>query len=309
MVLSTPVAFLIFNRPDTTAKVFEEIRRARPPKLLVVADGPRTGRPDDAKNCAAARDIINLVDWPCEVMTNYADVNMGCKRRVSSGLDWVFNTVEEAIILEDDCLPDLSFFWFCEELLERYREDERIMMISGTNLINGVKIDHDSYFYSKYPHIWGWASWSRAWKHYDVDMNKWPELRESDFLFDRGISKDEKRFWVNCFDRVFQGDLDTWDAQVTFMSFCQHGLTIFPHKNLVKNIGFGLDATHTRGRNWQADLPLYELAFPLRHPEIMSPHVKADDNRRRLEYSRGNIFVRIVGKISRILIATGRKRR
>lgn len=151
--LTTPVAFLVFNRPDTTIRVFEEIRRARPPKLLVVADGARADRPGEAEKCAQVRAIVEQVDWECGVLKNYADDNMGCKRRISSGLDWVFANVEEAIILEDDCLPHPSFFRFCEELLRRYRDDERVMMISGDNFQFGKKRTDYSYYFSKYPHI------------------------------------------------------------------------------------------------------------------------------------------------------------
>ena len=115
--LNTPVAFLIFNRPHTTQRVFAEIAKARPPKLLVVADGPRNDRPGEAELCAQTRAIIDQVDWDCEVLTHYADKNMGCKKRIASGIDWVFTQVEEAIILEDDCLPEASFFQFCEENL------------------------------------------------------------------------------------------------------------------------------------------------------------------------------------------------
>ena len=152
---STPVAFIIFNRPDTTKRVFAEIAKARPPKLLVIADGPRADHPADVEKCAAVRAIIDGVDWDCEVLKNYSDVNLGCKRRVSSGLDWVFDTVEEAIILEDDCLPHPTFFRFCEEMLEKYRDDKRIAMISGDNLQFGRKRTGYSYYFSRYPHIWG----------------------------------------------------------------------------------------------------------------------------------------------------------
>src|SRR6185369_14461868 len=165
--LTTPVAFIIFNRPDTTEKVFAEIARARPPKLLVIADGPRAGRAGEADRCAATRAIIDRVDWDCKVLTNYSDVNLGCKNRVASGIDWVFEQVPEAIILEDDCLPDPTFFRFCEELLIRYREDERISQICGANFQFGRKRSNDSYYFSRYNHIWGWASWRRAWQHYD----------------------------------------------------------------------------------------------------------------------------------------------
>src|SRR3989344_7840291 len=169
--LTTPVAFLLFNRPETTARVFAASARAKPPNLLVVADGPRANRPGEAELCAAARAVIEKVDWDCEVVTHFSEVNLGCKCRMSSGVDWVFQTVPEAILLEDDCLPHPSFFRFCEEMLEGYRNDERISMIGGTNFQKGRERSPDSYYFSRYTHIWGWASWRRAWqKIYDVEM-------------------------------------------------------------------------------------------------------------------------------------------
>jgi hypothetical protein len=180
--LRTPVAFIIFNCPETTDRVFEQIAKAKPSKLLVIADGPRENSPGEAERCAAVRSIIDNVDWDCEVLTNYSDVNLGCKRRIASGLDWVFDTVEEAIILEDDCLPDPTFFRFCDELLEKYRDDERITMISGDNFQFDRKKTDSSYYFSRDPHIWRWASWRHVWKNYDVDMQLWPEIRDGGWL-------------------------------------------------------------------------------------------------------------------------------
>ncbi len=287
--LGTTVAFLIFNRPDTTLKVFEEIRRAKPPKLLVVADGPRQTVPGEADRCAAARAVIDTVDWPCEVIKNYAESNLGCRKRVSTGLDWVFKTVNEAIILEDDCLPHPSFFRFCEDLLDRYREDERIMMISGFNFLGKRNDLRHSYFFSRYPHIWGWASWSTAWKYYDVDMKIWPELRDIHKFTDLFESRNEKKIWENCFDNVYNGAVDTWDAQVTFMFLCQNALAIFPCKNLITNIGFGRDATHTNKYHESAFLPPHEIEFPLNHPRTVSRDSKNDTIRMKREYSSSKL--------------------
>ena len=193
--LQTPVVLLIFNRPDTTERVFETIRQAKPPKLLVVADGPRADKPGEAEKCAAVRAILDRVDWDCQVIQNYADTNLGCRERVSSGLNWVFETVEEAIILEDDCLPHPTFFRFCEELLERYRHDDRIMTISGNNLQFGRPHTEDGYYFSRYTHIWGWASWRRAWRFYDLEMKAWPELRNTNWLAEKMKSERSANYW------------------------------------------------------------------------------------------------------------------
>jgi hypothetical protein len=276
--IKTSVCFLVFNRPDTTSRVFEEIRHARPPKLLVVADGPRLDRPGEAEKCAAARAIIEQVDWPCEVMKNYLDTNLGCKRRVSSGLDWVFETVTEAIILEDDCLPNPSFFRFCEELLEKYRDDERVIQIGGCNFQDGIKRGPASYYFSIYNHIWGWASWRRAWKHYDRDMSLWPALRSTDWLLTiGGGSKAFQQYWTKIFDTVYSGQVDTWDYQWTFSCWAQSGFTILPARNLVTNIGFGKDASHTKdNRGAHANLSLEVLEFPLSYPLTMVQDLAAD---------------------------------
>jgi hypothetical protein len=254
MSLSTPVAFIIFNRPDTTTKVFETIRQAKPQKLLVVADGSRIDRPDEAEKCAATRAVIDRVDWECEVITNYSDINLGCKHRVSSGIDWVFSQVEEAIILEDDCLPAPSFFQFCQTLLEKYRYDERIMMISGNNFQPENDRVKNSYYFSKYASIWGWATWRRAWKHYDVEMSSWQQFRDKGLL--NAVCNDpiEIEYWLKIFNDVSEDFIDTWDYQWGYTCWQQSGMCIMPSVNLISNIGFRDDATHTLGESPWAEM-------------------------------------------------------
>ena len=273
--LRTPIAFFIFNRPDTTGRVFEEIRKARPPKLLVVGDGPRADRPDEAEKCQAARSTIDTVDWPCEVLTKYSDVNLGCKVRISSGLDWVFEQVEETIILEDDCLPHLSFFRFCEELLDRYRDDKRICMISGNNFQQGKIRTRNSYYFSRYTHIWGWASWQRAWKRYDVNMEVWPEIRDKGWLYEMPLKKKVMSYWTTIFENVYKNVIDTWDYQWLFACWIQNGLSILPNVNLVSNIGFNKEATHTK-RNKCDNIKTEPMIFPLAHPRYVLRNFEAD---------------------------------
>jgi len=274
--LDTPVAFIIFNRPDTTAQVFAEIARAQPPRLLVIADGARSDRPGEAELCAATRAIIEGVDWDCEVKTQYADRNMGCRQRVSSGLDWVFDNTEAAIILEDDCLPDPSFFRFCEELLERYRDDERIAQISGDNFQFGRRRSADSYYFSRFNHIWGWASWRRAWKNYDVSMAAWPQARNEGWLQDILGDSHQARYWTKVFQRVVNGEIDTWDYQWVFASWVSNALTIIPNTNLISNIGFGPAATHTTRDSQFANMRTEAMKFPLRHPGFVIRDTQAD---------------------------------
>lgn len=274
--LQTPVAFIIFNRPDTTARVFAEIARAQPPQLLVIADGARSDRAGEAELCAATRAIIDRVDWDCEVQTLYADRNLGCRRRVSSGLDWVFDTVEAAIILEDDCLPDPSFFRFCEDLLERYRDDERIAQISGDNFQFGRRRTTGSYYFSRFNHIWGWATWRRAWKNYDVSLAAWPEVRDGGWLQDILGDSGQASYWSRLFQRVADGQIDTWDYQWVFACWISNALTILPNVNLVSNIGFGPAATHTTRDSQFANMPTETMQFPLRHPAFVIRDTQAD---------------------------------
>jgi hypothetical protein len=264
--LTTPVAFLIFNRPDTTAKVFETIRQAKPPKLLVVADGPRPDRPDDVEKCKAARAIIDGVDWDCEVLTNYSDVNLGCGKRVSTGITWVFKQFEEAIILEDDCLPHPDFFRFCEELLEKYKDDKRIMAIGGTNVMGEWKSSVQSYHFSYHGSIWGWASWRRAWYYFDLDMRLWANQEIRNRVRDVIADDNQYRQKVIGFEKVYRKEIDTWDYQWMFARLVQSGLTILPCVNLVANLGFGHeDATHTKLKDNRL-LKIYDsgLIFPLK---------------------------------------------
>lgn len=277
-MIKIPVAFLIFKRPDTTERVFEEIRRAKPPKLLVVADGPRNDKPGEAEKCAATREIIDRVDWDCEVLKNYSDVNLGCGISVSSGLDWVFNNVEEAIILEDDCVPHSSFFPFCEMLLMKFKDDNRIFSISGQNFLFGRRRTEYSYYFSRYSHCWGWATWKRAWQHFDFDMTLWPEIKARDFLSDILVDSQTVKYWNKVFERTYDGQIDTWDYQWLFACWVQSGINIHPNVKLVSNIGFGLESTHTSGkRRKYAEIPTEAMTLPLEHPPFIISDRQADN--------------------------------
>lgn len=301
--LTTPVAFLIFNRPDTTQRVFEEIRRARPPKLLVVADGPRADRSGESDKCKDVRAIIDTVDWPCEVVKNYSEVNLGCKVRMSSGIDWVFEQVEEAIILEDDCLPHPTFFRFCQEMLELYRNDLRIGMISGDNFQFGLRRNDDSYYFSKYNHIWGWASWRNRWQNcYDVNMALWPKIRDEGWIHDILPNPQEAKYWIENFNKVHNGALDTWDYQWVLTSWFQGRISVMPNTNLVSNIGFRPDATHTTVESKVANLPLVPMQFPLKQPSCFVKNSTYDEQTRKEQYSSLTppFYVRSVNKLIRM---------
>lgn len=281
-MLRTAVALIIYNRPKITARVFDAIASVQPERLFVIADGPRADRPQDAERCAETRKVVERVDWPCDVLTNFAPGNLGCRVRVSSGIDWVFSTVEEAIFLEDDCLPDPTFFLFCEDMLARYRDDTRVMHIGGSNF-QGRPIGASSgYYFSRHVHVWGWASWRRAWRHYDVRMAEWPGVR-AHHLKDVFDSPADQKLFTRLFDRVADGTLDTWDAQWTLACRLQSGLAVIPHTNLVSNIGFGTAATHTRDEEHPvANLATSPIAFPLRHPTLVLADRAADQRTTRV---------------------------
>jgi hypothetical protein len=274
MSMTTPVALILFNRPDLTELALKAVSRVRPPRLLVVADGPRTSQ--EAEKCRAARAVIERVDWPCEVLTNFSDVNLGCKERVASGLDWIFSEAAEAIIIEDDSLPDPSFFSFAQQLLERYRDDERIMHINGCNfLADRIRLE-DSYYFSRYTFGgYGWASWSRAWKKFDKDMKSWPEFKASGMLEQIFDQPSEQQFWRDVLDRTYAGEIDTWDFQWFYACWTQGGLSIVPRVNLVSNLGFREDATHTLTESGLANVAA-ETIDALTHPQFIVRYREAD---------------------------------
>jgi hypothetical protein len=277
--LKTPVVFLIFNRPEPTKLVLEEIRRARPSRLLIVADGPRRDRPGEQALCERTRAIVRAIDWPCEVLTRFSTENLGCKRNVSEGLDWAFENVEEAIVLEDDCLPDPTFFPFCEQLLDRYRNDEHIGQICGSNYQQGTRRTEDSYYFSRHAHIWGWATWRRSWMHKDLQMVAWPTLRQRDWL--RHYLGDAKAsfYWTKLFDDSYRGgrdSLNSWAIPWTFSSWARHQLSVIPTVNLVSNIGHSGDGTHTSNRSATNRTVRDAIVFPLKHPITIEAHAEAD---------------------------------
>jgi len=241
-----PVAFIIFNRPKCTRRVFERIREARPEKLYLIADAPRADKPSEAEKCAETRRIVEeMIDWPCEVHKNYAEENMGCRWRVASGISWVFDHEEMSIILEDDCLPDPSFFFFCDEMLNRYKDDPTVVQVCGSNMLRYHPHGKFSYFFSRYGVIWGWATWRNRWDGYDPSLENWPETRRKKLLEPCCLTKAEYVQRVETLNRIHENKLDTWDYQWSLVKAMAKGKSIVPTKNLIKNIGFGTDATHT----------------------------------------------------------------
>ena len=308
ILINTAVALIVFNRPETTRKVLEAIRLAAPKYLYVIADGPRKGNLNDEKQCQLVKDVIDEVDWDCEVIKNYSDINLGCGKRPASGIDWVFEQEDECIILEDDCLPTPSFFSFCENLLKKYRYDKRVMMISGNHHLLQKQDVEDSYFFSRHTQTWGWATWKRAWNYYDYDMASWPKVKKSNLLESIYNSKRCARSWTKLFDQCYQDkNKDYWDFQWTFCCLAQNALNIIPDRNLVSNIGFGHEGgTHFAGSDAPfANLPVCEMVFPLRHPTVMVPNFKADHQIQIDVYGQISLPKRIAKKFKSIFIRKG----
>jgi len=295
--LETPVAMIVFRRPDVTRRVFAAVAAARPKSLFLIADGPRTDCPEESVLCAEVRKIVTAVDWPCQVETNFAEKNMGLRRRVVSGLNWVFSHVQEAILLEDDCLPDPSFFPFCAELLDRYRDQPQIGFIAGFNPLEGSFPFQFSYYFSQMTHIWGWATWRRAWQHYDGELQSWPAVREAGLL--RLLFPDRRAaaYWSKIFEGMYQGKgPDTWDYQWAYTCWMQSWVNIVPRQNLIQNIGFGVDATNTSLSVPGLNLRASSIPFPLRHPPAVTPWPAHLRETQRRFFSR-SIIRRILDRI------------
>ncbi len=301
----TPVIFLIFNRPQETALVFKEIRKARPPRLFVVADGPRNE--EERGLIEKTREVIDDVDWPCEVIKNYADKNLGCRRRVATGLNWAFGELEHddgAIILEDDCVPDQTFFTFAEEMLQKYANNPHVMHIGGTcfqqdnpKLSTGLPPElstvtnltkPESYYFSHISQIWGWATWKRAWGLYDGSMKTWPQIKGTDKIRSVFPTRLTYHYWECMFDRMHRNEMNTWDVAWTYTVFKEQGLSIMPFSNLIKNIGTGNNATHKVSRF--SNMETVPLSFPLSHPEKIGVNENADLFTYRKIYGINNTF-------------------
>lgn len=298
--METPVLFLIFNRPDTTKRVFDAIRKVQPKTLYVAADGPRSDRVEEQTKCAEARGVIDQIDWQCDVKTLYRNENLGCRMAVSSAITWFFSQEEEGIILEDDCLPHPDFFIFCEVMLATYRDEQKVMHITGGNFQFGRKRGEASYYFSSIPHIWGWASWRRAWKQYDVDMKDYPQFLKNPERSKFFLSAEFEKYWLFYFNRVYR-KAGTWDFQWTYAITKSGGYCIIPNHNLVSNIGFGNNATHAQNENNPvANMPVHPLGL-LSHPSEIQVNEEADLFTIRHAFPTPGLHVRILNKVKAIL--------
>ncbi len=267
-MLNTPVLFLIFNRPVPAFQVFEQIRKIKPRHLYIAADGPRRHKTGEKELCEEARSVIRKVDWDCEVKTLFREENLGCGKAVSSAINWFFEHEEQGIILEDDCLPDLSFFPFCEKLLQYYRLNEEVMHISGSNFQFGKVVGDGSYYFSKIARIWGWATWRRAWQKVDFELNHLDAFLEKE--------KNISQYWKDNLINTRNHKIDTWDFQWIYTIWLLNGKSITPNVNLVRNIGYNEDATHTVKAHWWESKIVYGSIPQIIHPSDVRVNEEAD---------------------------------
>ncbi len=264
-----PVVLLAHRRPDLTALVMQRIREARPARLLVSIDGPRPNHPHDQAAVAAVTRAATAVDWPCDVSVRRGDSNLGCRWGPSEGLDWAFTVVDQAIVLEDDCVPDASFFTFCAELLERFADDSRVMGIGGHRNEGPDLADGPSYSFSRYTATWGWATWANRWRDVDVAMSDWPQVRATPWLSQQLSDPVAIAHWQRTFDAMTAG-LDAWDYALQYTLWRQGSYWVRPTTNLVQNLGFGTGATHTLHVDPHGSRPAAAMTFPLRHPHVVA---------------------------------------
>lgn len=302
--LTTAVLFLVFNRLETTKVVFESIRRAKPKKLYISSDGSRESRINEDEKVKEVRDyLLSNIDWPCDVKTLFREKNLGCKYAVSSAIDWFFKQESMGIILEDDCLPSQSFFFFCQDLLEKYKDDMRVWHISGDNFQDDNIRGEADYYFSRYNHVWGWASWADRWSKYDVEINSFPLFEQDKQIKNTWSNNKLQKYWLGLFSQVYNNRIDTWDYQWTYTCWLHTGASILPNKNMIKNIGFGEDATHTIDKNSQmSNLKAFDLLFPLKYNEHVVLDDEADKYTTKKMFAKPNICFRLINKISRMIM-------
>ena len=307
---TSPVLLLTFNRPDTTAQVIDALRKVRPQHVFVFSDGPREGVEGERELVEATRAVIDKeIDWDPRIERRVNDANQGLFAGVTGALDWFFSRVREGIILEDDCVPHPDFFAYCDQLLERYRDDERVWCISGDNSMDLPISGNASYGFIRDPLIWGWATWARAWKQFDPDLTSWKNIRGTAAERELYPDRVERRVRRDTLDRYLDSGIDAWGFRWKYTVHRHHGLVAVPRVNLVSNIGWNrADATHTTGSSLRAAKPT-EAILPLQHPEAVALDVPADREwveSRGLGVKKYRLAYQVTKRIGRLRRGLGR---
>jgi GR25 family glycosyltransferase involved in LPS biosynthesis len=307
--MNTPIALIIYHRPEMTAKVINSLREIKATEIFIIADGPKNEL--DAERCKETRALINSIDWKCKIYKNYSPKNLGLRKRVVSGLDWVFSKVDRAIILEDDLVVDKSFYRFCEEMLEKYKNNTRIISVAGDNFLFDKYKIKESYFFSRYTYPWGWATWRRAWKLYDDTMRNWPGIKKLKVLKNSIKEFGILTYWSKVFDLIYQRNIDSWAYCWTYTAFVNSMLSVVPYVNLVSNVGIGKGATHTLIKSKVFGMPTLEMHFPLRYAKKVVRDSRADliiernlylTQRSVIVLILQSVFYRIKGQYERFFI-------
>jgi len=304
---STPILLIAWRRPKETKQVITSLRKIKPKILFISCDGPREGNSSEYKKVKRTHEIIKKnINWDCEIKFQISKVNLGCKIGVTKAINWFFSNVNEGIIIEDDIVAHKDFYKFCQNLLEKYRDDKRIWCISGSNNQDNIIRGSSSYFFSKIPLIWGWATWKDRWEKYDINMSNWPEAKSTKIIENIFFDKLQKQYWEDKWEILYKyGEPDTWDYAWVFTCVINNGLTIIPNKNLIMNIGFNENAYHTK---WSRDLSKVEsIGKVLKHPKFIICDLEAE--KYQFDYFFGgltkrlksNPILRIKNKLKRIL--------
>ena len=308
-IFDTPILLLVWKRPDKTKKIINAISKIKPKYLYVSGDGARKNNKKEVIKVSETRDIVkNSINWPCDTKFQFSDENKGCKRGVVDGINWFFKNVEYGIIIEDDCLPHKNFFYFCSELLDFYKDDQRIWSIGGNNFQDGIKRSEGSYYFSRYTHSWGWATWKRCWEKYDADLKNWPKFKKSGLLKTTIEESKELNYWQVIWDKIYLfNEPDTWDYQWQFTCMMNGGLIIEPNQNLVENIGFDNEATHTKTGKSPAKINPQVLnkssIFPIKHEPFLIRSIEADKYTSRKLFSGPKLLTPkgIIQKLKKVI--------
>tara|TARA_X000000950_G_C13859478_1_gene638087 strand:- start:491 stop:1447 length:957 start_codon:yes stop_codon:yes gene_type:complete len=275
--MKTPLLILLYNRPNVTKTLFNKIKKMKPSTIYIAADGPRANDPVDSELCNRVRNIFSKINWNCKIYRKYNKKNFGCKNSITKSIDWFFKREKYGIILEDDCIPSLDFFWITGILLKKYENNNKIFCISGSNYTKNFKNDNNSYYFSKYPHCWGWATWRRAWRKNDPYIKFWPKFKNTLDWKSINNSITENRYWNKIFDRCYKGKFNSWAYPWTLSVWKNKGLTIIPKENLVKNIGYGTNSTNSFFRDIGDIYKTKKIQRTIKHPKLIRPDVKKDN--------------------------------
>jgi len=298
--MKTPIVLIIYHRPEMVSSIIQSLREVKPTKIFVIADGPKNE--SDVERCKETRVLIESIDWKCKIFKNYSSKNLGLRKRVVTGLNWVFSKVDRAIILEDDLVINKSFYKFCEQMLEKYKNNSKIISIAGNNFLFGEHRIRESYFFSRYIYSWGWATWRRSWKLYKDEMGKWPQEKRQGILKKKINGLGRYLYWTKIFDLTYRRIIDSWAYCFVYTSFIHDKLTIVPSVNLVSNVGTGRGATHTSVKSRALYVDAKNINFPLRHPKKVEQDSVADSITEKTLYFTPRI---ITGLVLRSLLQKG----